>query len=98
MTQQLLQPRAGQSLDKLSKNMNDSTNNLLNDTLPSNDIPVDPSGFYRLDPGGEILHGPNFVYGPDFSLLRELKDTYSYPVNGWSWFDTLEAAQAALLA
>lgn len=78
--------------------MNDTSDNLLAATLPSDNVVVDPSGFYKLDPSGELLHGPNFVYGPDFTLLRELKDTYSYPVNGWSWFDTFEQAQAALLA
>jgi hypothetical protein len=27
------------------------------------------------------------VYGPGYELLRENKDTYSYPVEGWSWYD-----------
>lgn len=48
--------------------------------------------FYKLD--GELLEGPNFVYGPTFTLLKEQKDTYTYPVDGWYWFDTKEEAYA----
>lgn len=52
----------------------------------------DTSGFYKLD--GELLHGPNFVYAPTFTLLKELNNTYTYPQDGWYWFDSLELAQA----
>jgi hypothetical protein len=48
------------------------------------------AGFYKLD--GDLLYGPNFVYGPTFELLAGNKDTYTYPVEGWYWFDTLEEA------
>lgn len=48
------------------------------------------SGFYKLD--GDLLYGPNFVYGPTYELLASNKDTYTYPVEGWYWFDTLEEA------
>lgn len=48
------------------------------------------SGFYKLD--GDLLYGPNFVYGPTYELLASNKDTYIYPVEGWYWFDTLEEA------
>jgi hypothetical protein len=27
------------------------------------------------------------VYGPGYELLRENKDTYNYPVEGWSWYN-----------
>ena len=49
-------------------------------------------GFYKID-GEELFYGPNFVYGPDFSLIKDNKDTYSYPVEGWYWFDSEEEAR-----
>lgn len=55
---------------------------------------MDTAGFYKLDPGGDILYGPNFVYGPygSFNLYRDEHDTYTYPIDGWYWFDTKEEA------
>jgi hypothetical protein len=50
-------------------------------------------GFYTYD-GNEGFFAPNAVYAKDYVLLKEQKDTYTYPVNGWWWFDTLEQAQA----
>lgn len=47
--------------------------------------------FYKKD-GDSLLDAPNSVVGPGFELLAENKDTYSYPVAGWYWFDTLELA------
>ena len=38
-------------------------------------------GFYKLD--GDLIYGPNFVYNKDYELLKENKDTYSYPIDGW---------------
>ena len=51
----------------------------------------DTSGFYKLD--GELLFGPNFVLNANYELYRKDHDTYTYPVDGWYWFDTLEEAQ-----
>lgn len=49
------------------------------------------AGFYKID-GDELLYGPNFVYGPTFTLVKENKDSYQYPVDGWVWANTeLEA-------
>lgn len=39
--------------------------------------------------------GPHFVAGPSFELFAESKDTYTYPVDGWTWYDSVEEAQAA---
>jgi hypothetical protein len=48
----------------------------------------DTSGFYKFDDEQqEWYYGPNAVYGPTFTLLRELHDTYTYPVEGWVWYD-----------
>lgn len=49
--------------------------------------------FYKLD-DGLLLEGPNAVYAPTFILLKEYKDTYEYPVEGWVWMDTEEQARA----
>ena len=46
------------------------------------------SGFYKKCEDGNWLYAENFVYGPGFDLLKELKDTYEYPIDGWVWNDT----------
>ncbi len=53
-------------------------------------------GFYKLD--GDLLYAPNFVLGPfdSFALFAEKKDEYTYPVDGWCWFDSEEEALLAL--
>lgn len=48
----------------------------------------DTSGFYKQEEDGTWSYAPNFVYGPDFELLKENKDLYTYPVNGWTWYDS----------
>jgi hypothetical protein len=56
----------------------------------------DTSGFYKRE--GETLHyAPNYVINKDFELHRETKDQHTYPVDGWSWFDSEEQAKAELL-
>jgi hypothetical protein len=55
----------------------------------------DTEGFYKIDStSGEVLCGPNFVYGPydQYRLFRNEKDTYTYPIDGWYWFDTEQEA------
>lgn len=55
----------------------------------------DTSGFYKLNEENEIMHAPNFVGGPNgFRLYRNLHETYTYPQQGWYWFDSLEEACA----
>ncbi len=48
----------------------------------------DTSGFYKQNEIGNWEYAPNFVYGPGYELLRENKDTYQYPVEGWYWFES----------
>lgn len=43
----------------------------------------------------ELLVAPNFVRGPGFDLFAEQRAEYTYPVDGWYWFDTLDEAIAA---
>ena len=52
------------------------------------------SGFYAYG-GTGVLHAPNRVCAPDFELHKHLKDTYQYPVGGWTWFDSEADARAA---
>ena len=47
---------------------------------------MNESGFYKWV-GDELLFAPNAVYAPEYTLLREEKDQYQYPVDGWTWFD-----------
>jgi hypothetical protein len=45
------------------------------------------AGFYKLE-DGHWFYGPNSVLFPDETIIvKELKDTYTYPVNGWTWYD-----------
>ncbi len=53
---------------------------------------IDTSGFYQQFPP---MRAGKFVYGPGYTLLRDLKDTYTYPVAGWTWFDSVFDASAA---
>ena len=64
----------------------------------------DTSGFYKYNTTDNVMVcGPHFVHGgitsvggPGpydlFTLERSLKDTYTYPVEGWYWFDSEEDA------
>lgn len=52
---------------------------------------MDSSGFYKNE-DGQLLSGPHFVLAGSFSLYREQKDTYTYPVGGWYWFDSIQEA------
>lgn len=45
------------------------------------------AGFYRQNEELNWEYAPNFVYAPDYTLLKEEKDTYEYPIDGWSWYD-----------
>lgn len=49
------------------------------------------AGFYKQN-GEQLTCAPTAVRGPDFELIKAEKDTYSYPVDGWTWFDTLKDA------
>lgn len=44
----------------------------------------------------ELLCAPNGVEGPGFSLTLDNHQDHTYPVSGWFWFDTLDAAMALM--
>lgn len=54
------------------------------------------SGWYKQDPGGELLFGRFYVLNANYELHRHLADTYTYPIDGWSWYDSEEEARTAL--
>ena len=58
--------------------------------------PQDTSGFYKANEEKNALYyGQNGVYNSSYSLVRESKETYSYPVDGWTWYDSKEQALTA---
>lgn len=48
-------------------------------------------GFFKKDIDS-ILTGENFVFSPIVTLTKETKDDYTYPQDGWYWFDTFDEA------
>lgn len=48
------------------------------------------AGFYKFN--GTLMYAANWVRSPDYQLHINDRTTYSYPVDGWYWFDTLEEA------
>lgn len=52
-------------------------------------------GFYKIE-NGVLLYAPNAVLNKNYTLLKEEHDTYTYPVDGWSWFNSLQEAKDAL--
>jgi len=52
----------------------------------------DTSGFYTNN-DNILVFAPNAVRAPTFDLFRVDKDTYTYPINNWYWFDSKEEAR-----
>ncbi len=51
----------------------------------------DTSGFYKLD--NDLLFGPNYVLNANYELRRDQHADYTYPVDGWYWFDSESEAR-----
>jgi len=49
-------------------------------------------GFYKND-SGTLLYGPNFVLNVNYELRKETKSDYTYPIDGWYWFDSEDDAR-----
>lgn len=47
--------------------------------------------FYKED-NGTLLVGENFVYSPIITLTKETKNNFTYPQDGWYWFNTEDEA------
>lgn len=54
-------------------------------------INMSTAGFYN----NQGFWTPHRVTNADFDLINTLKDTYTYPVYGWTWYNSVEEAQAA---
>lgn len=52
------------------------------------------SGFYKID-GGELLYGLHIV-APTFTLTAETRADFSFPLDGWYWFNSEEEARFVL--
>lgn len=50
-------------------------------------------GFYKYQ-DGVLIRAGKFVYSPVVTLLAENKDDYTYPADGWYWFNSKEEALA----
>ena len=51
-------------------------------------------GFYKLEVGTKqsmMIHGTH-LHNKNYSLHISQKDTYTYPVDGWTYFDTFAEA------
>ena len=51
------------------------------------------TGFYKIEPNGNLLHAPNFVKHKDYELYAQTHNLNTYPVDGWYWFDSEEEAR-----
>lgn len=49
-------------------------------------------GFYKYD-NGTLLYGANAVLNANYELFKENYAAYTYPVDGWYWFETEAAAR-----
>jgi hypothetical protein len=53
---------------------------------------MNTSGFYKKE-YENLLYGPNYVMGGSYNLYKEQKNTYTYPIGDWYWFDSEEEAR-----
>jgi hypothetical protein len=52
---------------------------------------MNTSGFYSLntqDDGQSLHYAPNKVGCNTFELFKELHESYTYPIGGWTWFES----------
>ena len=54
-------------------------------------------GFYKLEPSNKgrpiLIHGRHLI-NKNWTLHISQKDTYTYPVDGWTYYDSFEEAAA----
>jgi hypothetical protein len=56
-------------------------------------------GFYSVNENNELEYGPDLVQLPSGTVLLSDEHTqYSYPVEGWTWYESREEAQAQLIS
>ena len=47
--------------------------------------------FYKKE-SEELINGGELISTPSVTLTKETKDLYTYPQDGWYWFDTFDEA------
>lgn len=50
------------------------------------------AAFYKLD-NEQLLYAPNSVLHATYELHADQHETYTYPVEGWIWFESAQAAR-----
>lgn len=50
------------------------------------------AGFYKYD-GSNFYYAPNFVLNKNYQLYKDSHSSYSYPIDSWYWFDSLNLAK-----
>lgn len=55
------------------------------------------AGFYKSVIGQGILYAPSFVHAPGYSLFADEIASYTFPVDGWYWFDSQTAAESSFI-
>lgn len=53
--------------------------------------------FYKIN-GESLITAPNSVHTPTITLKAEEHTTYTYPIEGWYWFNSLHEAMIAFVA
>lgn len=56
----------------------------------------DTSGFYKKQGDDGYLYAHSYVINKGYELHRDQHEIYEYPVDGWAWFDSIDAATRAL--
>jgi hypothetical protein len=51
------------------------------------------AGFYKFT-ANELRYAPTSVHAPNFTLIAADHASYTYPVEGWRYFDSYEAAES----
>ena len=53
---------------------------------------MNTQGFYMYN-GTDLFYAPTFVSGLGIELTIDQKDSYTYPINDWYYFDSEELAR-----
>jgi len=52
---------------------------------------TDTSGFYK-NTNGNVCYAKHSVDAPTFTLIAAQHQSYTYPIDGWHWFNSEEEA------
>jgi hypothetical protein len=53
---------------------------------------MNTQGFYKFT-DEELFYGPNFVSNANYELIISNHEEYSYPIDGWYYFESEELAR-----